>query len=37
LQEDLDRLPLVHRAVGVGGVVERQREVEDLPRVDLAP
>src|SRR5215211_6651608 len=35
-QEDLDRLALVHRAVAVGGLVERQRDVEDLAGVDLA-
>ena len=35
--EDLDGLALVHRAVGVGGLVERQREVEDLARVDGGP
>ena len=35
-QEDLDRLALVHRAIAVGGLLERQLEVEDLARVDLA-
>ena len=30
------RLALVHRAVGGGGFVQRQLEVEDLARVDLA-
>src|SRR5215208_5997524 len=35
-QEYLDRLALVHRAVGGGGLVERELEVEDLARVDLA-
>src|SRR5215218_6246124 len=35
-QEYLDRLALVHRTVGGGGLVERELEVEDLARVDLA-
>jgi hypothetical protein len=35
-QEHLDRLALVHRAVAGGGLVERQLEVQDLARVDLA-
>src|SRR5215213_11897980 len=35
-QEHLDRVAIVHRAVGVGGLVERELEVEDLAGVDLA-
>ena len=29
-QEHLDRIALVHRAIGIRGVVERQLEIEDL-------
>ena len=35
-QERLDRAPFVHRLVAGCGVVERQLEVENLSRVDLA-
>ena len=35
-EEDLDRSPLIHRPVTLGGLLERQFEVEDLARVDLA-
>jgi ATP-NAD kinase C-terminal domain len=35
-QEHLDRFSLVHCPVAGGGFVERQFEVEDLARVDLA-
>src|SRR4051794_40908287 len=35
-QQRLDRAPLVHRAVALGGFVERQGEVEDLAGVDRA-
>src|SRR4051795_8887978 len=34
-QQRLDGAALVHRSVALGGVVERQGEVEDLPGVDL--
>src|SRR3954447_9810896 len=36
LQEHLDRPALVHRPVALGGLLERQGEVEDLARIDLA-
>ena len=35
-QEHLDRVALVHRAVGVGGLIERQGEIEDLAWLDPA-
>src|SRR5215212_7000019 len=31
----LDRLALVHRAVALGGLLQRQVEIEDLAGVDL--
>src|SRR3954466_9282686 len=34
-QEHLDGVPLIHRAVPLGGAVERELEVEDLAGVDL--
>src|SRR3954447_17765272 len=33
-EQRLDGAPLVHRAVALGGLVQRQGEVEDLARVD---
>jgi hypothetical protein len=35
-KEDLDRSPLIHRPVTLGGLLERQFEVEDFAGVDLA-
>src|SRR5215216_3561921 len=35
LQQHLDRLALVHRAIALGGLIERELDVEDLARVDL--
>src|SRR5436190_7158561 len=35
-QQRLDRPPLVHRAVALGNLLQWQREVEHLARVDLA-
>ena len=34
-EEGLDRAPLVHRAVALGDVLERQCQVEDLAGIDL--
>jgi hypothetical protein len=34
-KEDLDRSPLIHRPVSLGGLLEQQFEVEDLSRVDI--
>src|SRR5215207_10799635 len=36
VEEDLDRPPGVHGLVAVGGLVERQLQVEDLAGVDAA-
>lgn len=35
-EQDLDGAAVVHRPVALGGAVEREGEVEDLSRVDLA-
>ena len=35
-QEHLDRIALVHRAIVVGGVVERQLKIKDLAGIYLA-
>ena len=35
-QQRLDRAALVHRAVSLGDLLERQAEIEDLAWVDLA-
>src|SRR5256885_17196650 len=35
-QERLDRAALIHRAVTLGDLLERQGEIEDLAGVDLA-
>ena len=35
-QQCLDRSPLIHRAIAVGNLFERQHEIEHLARVDLA-
>src|SRR6266571_9530612 len=35
-QQRLDGSPLVHGAVAFRDLVQRQRQIEDLPRVDLA-
>src|SRR5687767_2019837 len=35
-QEHLDRASLIHRLVALGGVCERQLDVEDLAWIDLA-
>src|SRR5512135_2073174 len=35
-QQRLDRATLVHRLVALGGLLQRQGEVEDLARIDLA-
>src|SRR4051794_6404687 len=34
-EQRLDGAALVHGAIALGGLVEREGEVEDLPRVDL--